>query len=87
MKIYPKGPRVLLQLDKEETHSKGGLLLPETRSRMGNKVVGTIEALGTKDCEDLREGDRVMLDAFAGNEVPGDPSRIITHVQNLLAIV
>lgn len=84
--VRPLGPRVVVKLHSEADVSEGGILLPETRARWQDKMTGTIVALGTKGCEDLNVGDVVTFPRDSWIDVPGDPSRLVLRVENILAI-
>ena len=67
-KIVPRGSQVLVVQDGEETRqSEYGILTPDNVEQE-RKAVGTVIAVGPK-IEDVKEGDRVIFGAFAGEKI------------------
>lgn len=85
--VRPLGPRVLVRPRQKVLVSDGGIHMPENFINHGQKIYGLVEGVGTKDCEDLKEGDIVVFEQFSGNSIPGDDSRLLIHVKNLLGVI
>jgi len=77
-KINPVEYKILIELDKVETVTKGGIIIPMSsadRQQM-EQVLATIISVGGKAFEDFGEpmpkvGDKVYVAKFAGYEVRG----------------
>lgn len=89
----PVGHRILLQMDKIEEVSKGGIVLArsQTDREQGSAVIGTVLEVGTDAWYDkpshewAKKGDRVMIAKFAGAAID-DLLRFIND-EDILGIV
>ncbi|KRL83492.1 co-chaperone GroES [Ligilactobacillus apodemi] len=92
--LKPLGDRVILEVQKEEEHTVGGIVLagnakekPQTAKVV---AVGTGRILknGTKLEMTLKEGDVVVFDKYAGAQVEYDGhDYLIMREKDILAIV
>jgi len=89
----PVGHRILLQMDKVEEVSKGGIVLAraQTEREQGSAVIGTVLEIGP-DCwydkpssEWAKKGDRVMIAKFGGAAI--DELLRFVNDEDILGIV
>jgi len=68
--LKPLGNRVIVQrLEQEER--QGGIILPDSAKK--KQETAKVIAVGTgKDMPDVKEGDLVLMDKYAGQEVSVD---------------
>lgn len=74
-KIRPMRDRVLVEQIKEETHSPGGIILPDSAKEWPTE--GVVLAVGpgrTLECgkvlePEVHEGDRIIFERFGGEEI------------------
>ncbi len=78
MKIQPLGSRIVVRpLEQEET-TPGGIIIPETareKSLRGEVVSvgqGAPDKKGVRRAPDVKKGDRVLFDRWAGSKVELD---------------
>lgn len=75
MKIRPLHDHILVKRVKEEEKSKGGIIIPDTAKEkpQEGKVVavgkGKILEDGKLVALDVKKGDRILFNKYAGNEV------------------
>ena len=94
IKLEPLGKRVLIQPDKVEEVTKGGLVLPPSASEDQKSETGTIVKLG-KGKEKGKEitfevsvGDRVYFKKYSPDEVQIDEhTYLLIDVDDILAII
>jgi chaperonin GroES len=66
--IIPRGKYMLVKQDEpESTENEFGLSIPDS-SEQDQKAFGTIIAVGS-EIKDIKEGDRVIFGAYAGEEL------------------
>lgn len=91
-KLVPLGDRVVLKRAEPETTTSGGIVLPDTaqdRPQRGEVMaVGDGHTLkdGTRAPLTVKEGDRVIFNSFAGEEVSvGDEELLLLRESDILA--
>ncbi|HEX9861253.1 MAG TPA: co-chaperone GroES [Nitrospirota bacterium] len=62
----PLGDRVFVKFMEEMTKTAGGLYIPDAAKEKPQK--GIIEAVG-KDVEEIKVGDIVLFDKYAGSKI------------------
>ena len=75
MKIRPLGDKVLVEVLEAEEKTKGGIILPDTAKE--EKTEGKVIAVGTGKILDsgkiqpleVKKGDRVIYNKYAGDEI------------------
>jgi len=92
--IVPIGDKVLVEIEKAEEMTKGGIILPDLVQE--EKTVGTILAVGngrvlengTIQPVRLEVGSRVIFGKFAGEEVihEGKKYRVVKELE-ILAVI
>ena len=83
MKYRPLNNRVMLNIVREETKSKAGIIL--TIEKEGAKTQFAKVVAVAKDVEDIKVGDKVMYDKFSG--LPLDDDNIMIDANDIIAIV
>jgi len=91
----PIDDRVIIKPDEPEKTSPGGIVLPESaREKKINRgkilAVGPGKLLenGTRQPPDLKKGDRVLYDGWAGSEIELDDAKVrILHAGDVLAVL
>ena len=86
MSVKPLGERVLLEVPEvKEEKTSGGLFVPDTAKDKPTEAV--VVSIGAK-VEDVKAGDKVIYDKFAGTEVKfEDKKYILMDVANVLAFI
>ena len=92
--LKPLGNRVIIEKKEQEQTTKSGIVLTDSAKEKSNEgivvAVGTGRVLdnGEKVAPEVKEGDRVVFQEYAGSEVKrGDETYLILNVEDLLAII
>ncbi|MCL2008162.1 MAG: co-chaperone GroES [Treponema sp.] len=87
MKVKPLADRVIVKLDKGETKSAGGIIIPDTAQE--KTQIGTVVEIGDdKDAIKVKTGQKVMYDKYAGTQVKiGGEEHLIMKMSDILAII
>ncbi len=94
MKIRPLGDRIIVKREAEEQKSTGGIVIPDTARE--KPVQGRITAVGpgrwledgTRWPPDIKEGDLVLFDKYAGSEVKlGEEKLLVMREEDVIAVV
>ncbi len=84
MDVIPMKERVLIKVSKGEGKTSSGLYIPESAQEKTNE--GTVIAVGECEKCNLKKGDRVIYDKYAGTEVKIDgEEHIILNIKDVLA--
>ena len=87
MKVRPLADRIIVKLEKSETKSAGGIIIPDTAQE--KTQIGTVVEVGDdKDVIKVKAGQKVMYDKYAGTQVKisGD-DHLILKMADILAII
>jgi chaperonin GroES len=87
MKVKPLADRVIVKLEKSETKSAGGIIIPDTAQE--KTQIGTVVEVGDdKDVIKVKAGQKVMYDKYAGTQVKiaGD-DHLILKMSDSLAVI
>ena len=91
--LKPLGDRVVLEAEQEEERTVGGIVLASNAQEKPTtaKVVAVGEGRtldnGTKLTPSVKEGDRVLFDKYAGNEVEYEGTKyLVVHEKDIIAI-
>ncbi len=93
-KLRPLGNRVLAQRVEAESTLKGGILLPDSAKK--KQEMASVIAVGkgkvTEDGKTLpvpvKEGDKILMDQYSGQEVSIDgEDYIVLRADDIIAIV
>ncbi|PTK53906.1 co-chaperone GroES [Staphylococcus haemolyticus] len=92
--LKPLGNRVIIEHKEQEQTTKSGIVLTDSAKEKSNEgivvAVGTGRVLdnGEKVAPEVKEGDRVVFQEYAGSEVKrGDETYLILNVEDLLTII
>jgi chaperonin GroES len=88
MKVKPLGNRVLVRkIEEEERRTPGGIVLPES-VKDEKAIRGEVVALGTAEKLEVKEGDKVLISAYAGTEISiGEERYLLVKSPDVLAIL
>jgi len=87
MKVTPLTDRVLVKLEKSETKTTGGIIIPDTAQE--KTQIGVVIAVGDdKEAIKVKAGDKVMYDKYAGTQVKiGGEDHLILKMTDILATI
>lgn len=87
MKVKPLADRVIVKMEKSETKSAGGIIIPDTAQE--KTQIGTVIEVGDdKDAIKVKAGQKVMYDKYAGTQVKiGGEEHLILKMSDILAII
>jgi chaperonin GroES len=96
MKLKPLGDRLIVRRTEAADKSSGGILIPDAAKQKPQR--GTVLAVGpgkmmkdgTRRPLQVREGDRVLFTAWAGDEFKEKGSAdaiLVMHEEDVLAVV
>jgi len=92
--LKPLGNRVLAQRSEQEEVLKGGIILPDSAKKKQESA--TIVAVGpgkrkddgSYDVMDVKVGDQILIDKYAGQEITvDDVEYIILKSDDIIAII
>ncbi|WP_251518367.1 MULTISPECIES: co-chaperone GroES [Staphylococcus] len=92
--LKPLGSRVVIQKNEQEQTTKSGIVLTDSAKEKSNE--GTIIAVGagrlldngTRVTPEVKEGDTVVFQQYAGTEVKrGDETYLVLNEEDILAII
>jgi chaperonin GroES len=87
MKVKPLADRVIVKLEKSETKSAGGIIIPDTAQEKTQQGV-VIEVGDDKDVIKVSPGQKILYDKYAGTQIKiGGEDHLILKMQDILAIV
>lgn len=89
MTIKPLENKVAIKFVEEEKEeaTKSGIVLPDTAKKDEKPQQGEVIAVG-KGVEDVKVGDVVVFDRFAGTKVNLDKEEyVVIDLENLLAVI
>jgi chaperonin GroES len=94
MKVQPLGERILVQRIEAEEKTAGGIVVPETAKEKPKegKIIslgtGKVNDKGEKQPFDVKEGDRILFESYAGTEVKIDGEEyLIMKEDDILGII
>ncbi len=86
MKIKPLGDRVLVKLEEVEEKTAGGIFIPQTAQEKTQS--GLVVAVGEDEMIQVKEGQKVMYDKYAGTQVSVDNvDHLLIRYSDVLAII
>jgi chaperonin GroES len=87
MKVKPLADRVIVKLEKSETKSAGGIIIPDTAQEKTQKAV-VVEVGDDKEVIKVSPGQKILYDKYAGTQIKiGDADHLILKMQDILAII
>jgi chaperonin GroES len=87
MKVVPLADRVLVKLEKGETKSAGGIIIPDTAQE--KTQIGVVIEIGDdKDVIKVKPGQKVMYDKYAGSQIKLDSEEhLLLKMADILAVI
>ncbi len=87
MKIKPLGDRVLVKLEEVEEKTAGGIFIPQTAQE--KTQTGIVEAVGEDETIQVKAGQKVMYDKYAGTQVSDNDGTdyLLVSYPDILAII
>ena len=87
MKVKPLADRILVKMEKSETKSAGGIIIPDTAQE--KTQIGLVVDVGDdKDVIKVKAGQKVMYDKYAGTQVKiSGEEHLILKMADILAII
>jgi len=87
MKVIPLTDRILVKLEKGETKSAGGIIIPDTAQEK-TQIGSVVEVGDDKEVIKVKAGQKVMYDRYAGTQVKiGGEEHLILKMADILAII
>ena len=87
MKVKPLADRVIVKMEKSETKSAGGIIIPDTAQEK-TQIAVVIEVGDDKEVIKVKAGQKVMYDKYAGTQVKiGGEDHLILKMADILAII
>ena len=97
IKFQPLGDRVVVEREKSEGVTRGGIVLPDTakdkpvRGRIISIGNGRLLDDGTRGKFQVKVGDRVLFTSYAGEELKGfqlgDRELMVMREEDILAVI
>ncbi|HDD6901530.1 TPA: co-chaperone GroES [Staphylococcus aureus] len=92
--LKPIGNRVIIEKKEQEQTTKSGIVLTDSAKEKSNEgvivAVGTGLLLndGTRVTPEVKEGDRVVFQQYAGTEVKRDnETYLVLNEEDILAVI
>ncbi|HDF0654528.1 TPA: co-chaperone GroES [Staphylococcus aureus] len=92
--LKPIGNRVIIEKKEQEQTTKSGIVLTDSAKEKSNEgvivAVGTGRLLndGTRVTPEVKEGDRVVFQQYAGTEVKRDNGTyLVLNEEDILAVI
>jgi chaperonin GroES len=89
MSIKPLADRVIVKLEKSETKSAGGIIIPDTAQE--KTQTGKVIACGPgteKEKVTVKVGEKVMYDKYAGTQIKIDgEEHLILKMSDIVAVI
>lgn len=83
MVVKAIGDRVFIRLEKQESKTSGGILLPEAFEN--ERTIGVVESVGS-DVKMVKVGDKVLFHVFDDLPTP-DKNVVVVRENSLLGII
>jgi chaperonin GroES len=97
IQFQPLGDRVVVEREKSEAVTRGGIVLPDTakdkpiRGRIISVGNGRLLDDGTRGTFQVKVGDRVLFTSYAGEELKGfqlgDRELMVMREEDILAVI
>jgi chaperonin GroES len=89
MKVKPLADRVVVRLEKSETKSSGGIIIPDTAQE--KTQIGVVTAVGPgteKEKITVAVGQKVLYDKYAGSPIKMDgEEHLILKNADIVAVI
>lgn len=94
VKIQPLGDRVVVEREKAEEVTAGGIVLPDSakdkpsRGKVLSVGEGRLMDDGTRKALQVKKGDRVLFSSYAGEPFKlGDQELMLMREEDILAVI
>ena len=87
MKVKPLSDRVLVKIEKSETKSAGGIIIPDTAQE--KTQTGVVSDVGD-DTEviKVKSGQKIMYDKYAGTQIKIEGvEHLILKMSDIIAVI
>ena len=82
--LKPIGNRVIIEKKEQEQTTKSGIVLTDSAKEKSNEGVND----GTRVTPEVKEGDRVVFQQYAGTEVKRDnETYLVLNEEDILAVI
>ena len=87
MKVKPLADRVMVKLEKDETKTAGGIIIPDTAQEKTQR--GKVVEVGDdKEAIKVKPGQKVMYDKYAGTQIKiKEEEHLILKMSDIIAVV
>ncbi len=87
MKVKPLADRVMVKLEKNESKTAGGIIIPDTAQE--KTQTAQVVAIGDdKDVIKVSVGQKVMYDKYAGTQVKIDGvEHLVLKMADIIAVI
>jgi chaperonin GroES len=89
MKVKPLADRVMVKLEKNESKTAGGIIIPDTAQEKTQTGL-VVEVGDDKEVIKVKAGQKVMYDKYAGTliKIPGDSAEyLILKMADIMAVI
>jgi chaperonin GroES len=87
MKVKPLADRVIVKLEKSETKSAGGIIIPDTAQEKTQSGV-VVDVGDDKEVIKVSPGQKILYDKYAGTQIKIEGTEyLILKMQDILAII
>jgi chaperonin GroES len=87
MKVKPLADRVIVKLEKSETKSAGGIIIPDTAQEKTQQGV-VVEVGDDKEVIKVSPGQKILYDKYAGTQIKIEgEDHLILKMQDILAVI
>jgi chaperonin GroES len=87
MKVKPLADRVIVKLEKSETKSAGGIIIPDTAQEKTQSGV-VVEVGDDKEVIKVKPGQKILYDKYAGTQIKIDgEDHLILKMSDILAVI
>jgi chaperonin GroES len=87
MKVKPLADRVMVKLEKNESKTAGGIIIPDTAQEKTQTGI-VVEVGDDKEVIKVSAGQKVMYDKYAGTQIKFDgEEHLILKMSDIIAVI
>jgi chaperonin GroES len=87
MKVKPLADRVMVKLEKNESKTAGGIIIPDTAQEKTQTGI-VVEVGDDKEVIKVNAGQKVMYDKYAGTQIKIDGvEHLILKMSDIIAVI
>ncbi|MDR0376634.1 MAG: co-chaperone GroES [Treponema sp.] len=87
MKVKPLADRVMVKLEKNESKTAGGIIIPDTAQEKTQTGI-VVEVGDDKEVIKVSAGQKVMYDKYAGTQIKIDGvEHLILKMSDIIAVI